>query len=1003
MVPLSPGATVTIKGTRIGTTTSQDGRFTIKAPSGSGTLVISYVGYTSAEITYAGESNLHIKLTPLARTAEEVVVVGYGSLKRKTLASSVSTVKGEALTKSTSPNVSNAISGKIAGVIARQADGRPGSTTSFNIRGMGDPLYVVDGIPKDAGQFNNIDMGDIESVTVLKDGAATAIWGIGAANGVIQITTRKGKYNQKPQLSLNTYYGMQDWTRFPKMANAAQYYEAQTEADVNEWIVNPNRSGAPTTRTKAEWEKWKAGTEPGYQSFDWSQFIRRNAPQYYANMSISGGGENVTYYTSLAHLKQDGAIKDFVFQRTNLQSNVDARLSQRIKIGTQINARVEQRKNPGLPSSDDLSYPLKGLYINIPTERPYANDNPKYPSYNGSNRTAYNFGVLNYDQSGFFNDTWRVFQGNIYGEYITPIKGLVAKVTGNYYYAARLEDIQEYTFNAYRYDKATDKYNIVGGNPNPYREKINESVEEKIYQAYLNYDNTFGKHTISATLGLESNERFEKYTFIRSNPTTNFISLIRPNEFRDINDTRTERGSLSVFGRANYTYNGKYIFGTAIRRDKSSVYSKAFSARYFPGFDAGWIISEENFFKGRLGRTFSLFKLRGSYSVAGLLNKDVAGAYLSGYNFPSGGYVFDDGYYIAAGLRQTPSTNITWVQSRYTNIGLDMALLNNKLSLTVDVFQRKKVGDLTTRRDVNIPQEVAQSLPQENLNSSRTLGTDWEITYNGHVKDVKFTIGVNGVYARTQALVTYREDLGFGSSWDKYKNATERRWTGTWGYIADGQFQSMDQIRKHPIDQDGQGNTTLLPGDIIYKDINGDGVITALDQRPIARGGGLPLFNAGLNIAVAWKNFDLTLNLQGASGYYFNMANELQRPFLNDGNIPTLLLDRWRREDPFDPNSAWIPGKYPSIRRGGIGNNLQFSTFNTVNVRYLRLRNLEVGYTLPRHVTNRLNISKARFYFNAMNLLTFTNVLIVDPELDQNGGVQYPQTKNLSFGLNVSF
>lgn len=1000
------GASVTIKDTKIGMTTGIDGRFSLMAADNSGVVIVSYTGYVTQEIAFSGETDLQIKMVSEQNSEHEVIVVGYGTLKRKDISSSVSSVKGAALVKSTSPNVSNAISGKIAGVLARQSDGRPGSFTDFNIRGMGTPLYVIDGIPKDGGQFNNINMEDIEDIVVLKDGAATAIWGVGAANGVIQITTKKGRKNQKSQINLNTYYGGQDWTRFPKTANAGQYYEGQIEADVNQWLVNPNRTGTPTyTISKEEFEKWKAGVDSGYQSFDWSSFIERYAPMQSANLNVSGGSDNVNYYLGLGHLKQDGAIRNFVFQRTNFQTNVDINVSKSFKVGASINARLEQRKNPGEPGGDDIIQPLTALYRNIPTERPYANDNPKYPANNGP-RVSYNFALLDYDQTGFFEDAWRVFQGNAYAEYKTPIKGLVAKVTGNYYYANRLLDIQEYTYKTYTYDRVLGKYNEFFTNPNPYREKINGFVEEKIYQAYLNYDRTFNnKHSVNATAGIESNERYEGSTQLsRGNPSSNFIRLIRTSELRDINDNLAERGSLSFLGRANYTYDNRYLIGFALRRDKSSAFQNALAAKFFPGVSVAWNAHNESFLKPVFSTAFSSFKLRASYGIAGLVDYGVSGSYQPGYNFPAGVYVFGNELINGTSYRETPSVNITWTESKYINVGFDAGFFNNKLNVTADLFNRKQTGQLVTRRDVLIPSEVAQPLPLENLNATQTLGIDGEVSYANKIGDFTYSIGVNGVYARSRALTRYKEYLGWGSSWDEYRNAAENRWAAQgWGYIADGQFQSLDEIRNYAVDQDGQGNTTLLPGDVKYKDMNGDGVLTALDQRPIAKSTGLPLYSYGVNLSGTWKGLDLTLNFQGAGDYYFIKANELQRPFLNNGNIPSLLLDRWYRSDPFDPNSEWIPGKYPTIRRNGIDNNLAISTFNTTNVWYLRLRNFEIGYTLPEKWMKKAGINKVRVYVNSYNTLTFTNIEVIDPELSSGGGIQYPQTKMWSFGLNVSF
>lgn len=487
------GASVVVKGTTTGTVTDMDGNFSLDVPVGA-TLEVSYVGYLTQTVV-ANSTSLSIVMKENSTQLSEVVVTGFGLAQKKaTLTGAISSIGANDLSRSVSSTTSGALVGKIAGVNSRQTDGRPGSTTSIQIRNMGDPLYVIDGVQKDAGQFNNIDFNDIESIAVLKD-ASAAIYGVRAANGVVVVTTKKGGKNTKNTVSLNAYYGWQTLSNFPDPADAATYVE--------NYIQSQTIQGKSLTWDKEDLAKWKQGTEKGYQPFDWKDFIWETAPQEYVNANVSGGSDKINYYFSLGHLNQDAMIVNYGgFTRSNVQMNIESQVNDKLKLGAAMNGRIEKRVNPGVPGGDDYWLPLFGTYRNLPTVRPFANDNPKYPTMTSTD-SGTNFAWLNYDLSGRMEDTWRVAQLNFDAEY-QIIDGLKAKGMFGYYLANRKHDNQEYTYKLYRYDEATDTYPVMFENNNPWRERTTAMVEELTTNVQLAYNKTFGNHNVAAVVGLES-------------------------------------------------------------------------------------------------------------------------------------------------------------------------------------------------------------------------------------------------------------------------------------------------------------------------------------------------------------------------------------------------------------------------------------------------------------------------------------------------------------------
>lgn len=997
------GATVRLSGSSTGTITDMDGRFEINVAKGE-ELEISYIGYTTQTVKIGNSGSIQVTLREATEVLNEVVVTGFGmSQKKATLTGAVSSVKSSDIERSAAVTASGALVGKIAGLNTRQQSGAPGSTTALQIRNMGTPLFVIDGVVSDEGQFNNMDFNDIESISILKD-ASAALYGLRAANGVVVVTTKKGARNTKNTVSINAYYGWQKNSKFVDPANVKDYVHAYATAE-----TFSGRTGGDRRYNKEEYDKWMAGTDPQYQGWDWGDYIWVTAPQFYINTNFSGGTDKANYYVAISHINQDATVRNYgSFRRTNAQMSIEMNVNERLKVGATVNGRIEDRRHPGVPGTDDYWLPRFATLKNQPTKRPYANDNPNYPQ-KVSDQPETNFAILNYNTSGKVSDVWRVIQLNATAEY-EILKGLKFKGLVGYYYAYNELDNQEYTFNLYAYDPGTDSYYVTDAMTNPYRERNREKVEDQIGNFQLNYDRKFGKHSITAVASFEASQRKRPKMWIHSTPVSNAMDLIRLKEIVEFNDDgdRTE-ARMGYLGRINYNYADKYLVELIGRWDGSWKFRPGHRWGFFPSASIGWRISEENFWKeNKIGQIISNLKLRGSYGEVGDDNVSNYAAFdfLSGYTYNNGGAVLDGNWIVGSATRGLPNQVLSWMTAKILDVGVDMGFLNNRLNLQVDYFRRLREGISESRYDVLIPNETGIDLPKENLRSDMHKGFDASINYTDNYNDFHYSVGANMTYSRFYDWEQYKPR--FSNSWDEYRNSIWHRMGYiNWGYEAVGRFESWEQIATYPIDNDRKGNRTVVPGDIMYKDQNNDGVINGLDERPIGyRVDSTPTINFGINLSAAWKGFDLAMDWTGSGMTSWIQRYETARPFQNDGNNPSeVLKDAWHLSDPFDPNSELIPGKYPMLRLNSDETSAyDTSTFWMHNVKYIKLRNLEFGYTLPQAWLNHTGISNLRVYISGTNLLTISNLKgIMDPECASDNGLDYPPMRVINIGVNLKF
>jgi len=997
------GANIVEKGTTNGTISDMDGLFTLDV-SDQAVLEVSYIGFVSQSVRVTGSGDLTITLREDSETLDEVVITGFGlSQKKATLTGAISSVGAKDLVKATAANASTALAGKIAGVNFRQTDGRPGATTKVQIRNMGTPLYVIDGVVKDEGQFNNIDFHDIESISILKD-ASASIYGVRAANGVVVVTTKKGSRNTKNTVGINMYYGWQNPSKFAKPADVSTYLSHYIASETVQNV-------ASRTYSQEDYAKWMQGTEKGYVPFDWYDYIWNTSPQYYASANVSGGSDKINYYFSLGHMNQDAMIVNYGgFHRTNVQMNIESQINDKLKIGASMNGRIETTVNPGVPEVDDYWMPVFGTYRNLPTKRPFANDNPDYPTQTSTN-PATNFGWLNYEKSGKYQKDWRVIRLNLNAEY-KIFDGLTAKALFGYYYANQIVNNQEYTYKLYGYDEATDTYPVIFENNNPWRERTMGHNEELTANVQLNYVKSFGEHNVNAVVGFESSKLNTPNVWVHSVPTANSLHLIDYETMDTYNDEGNEtEARMGWLGRFNYDFANKYLLEFSARYDGSWKFPPEHRWGFFPSASVGWRISEESFWKEwKVSDIFNDLKIRASYGLVG--DDDLGSAYaafdyLSGYTYKNGGSVIDGEYVIGSKPRGLPVTTLSWIKAKILDIGLDVSFLDNRLSGSFDYFRRLRTGLPASRYDLLLPSEVGFTLPQENLESDVHTGVDMSLRWNDSVDDFYYSIGGNMTLSRKYVWDRYKQR--YSNSWDEYRNGTVHRYDQIfWGYESDGQFTSWEEIASWPIDNDDHGNTTLRPGDIKYVDQNGDGVINDMDKRPIGyntSGDFNPILSYGINFSASWKGFDIALDFTGSalSSYAPNYENKL--PFHDGGNMPQYMLeDTWTLADIWDANSELIPGKYPMPLIGNSSHsNYWDSDFWIQRVRYIKLKNFEIGYTLPQLWLEKAWMQDCRIYLSAQNLFTISNIPGTDPEVIKDSGLVTPTTRTINIGLNVKF
>lgn len=1011
------GATIQVEGTHLGTTSDMNGEYSLDNVPETAVLMVSYLGYRNREVPVSGKNVINVSLAVSTTGLSQLVVVGYGTQQKNVVTGAISTLDNKALTETKNENVVNMLTGKIPGLRVQQLSSEPGSfNTHYDIRGLGTPLIVIDGVPRSSGDLSRMDPNEIQSISVLKD-ASAAIYGVESANGVILVTTKRGKMNPNDKFNI-TYSVNQTWQQFldvPDGVNAFQYMELANEQSKSTNFLN-FFSPQATPFSDSVINLYKSGK---LQSTNWMKAITRKlAPEIQHNISMNGGTEKVNYFFNLGYFKQGSLFKTNAinYDRWNFRSNVNVKISDRLKAQVLLSGYTDQKNQPGAGTS--VWNIFKYAENLVPTDQIYANDDPAYPHLEPDNDNP----VALIDPRYVGTSTYRNknYEGQLSLDYDIPgIKGLSARGMYNYELNIADNNIVKKSFDLYQYDPQNEVYlATLVGSPSTVQRQYYTSTNT-LMQLSLDYKRTFGGAHHLDVLALYEEKHSEGDDFSSQRD----YSLGIPYLFAGDNNADQIAGmdpnalyefvTKSLIGRLNYDYKGRYLLEGTLREDASSRFSPAHRWGMFPAVLAGWRISEEPFMQALIApEVLSNLKIRASY---GLLGDDgpVQYQWVAGYNYPGPGAILGGSYVNGLTSRGVTNDDLTWLKSKSFDAGVDVDLWNGLVSASFDYFVRNRDGLLGTV-NAQLPGTVGVALPQQNLNSDQTRGVELLLGHKQVIGQVGYNVSGNISISRTRNR--FVEETPASSAYDNYRNAQSGRYTNIWwGYIYQGQFDSYDQIYSYPTNTGG-GNQSVLPGDYYYKDLNHDGVIDSKDQVPIATRD-LPIVNFGLSLGANWRGFDASVLLQGATDFYVQYAEQLAAPLMYGRSSLTQFLDRWHPADPdanlFDPSTVWVPGTFPVTGHPEADENTP-STKGVQNASYMRIKSLEVGYSLPKALLGRFGVQSLRVYVNSYNLATLTGLKNMDPEhpgvvaqgADWNysqGGYLYPENRTFSVGASITF
>lgn len=979
---------VIIVGTQIGTVTDANGNYNLTAPDNKNvTLEFSSVGYLSQRINVGKQTVINVTMELEVAGLSDVVVVGYGTQKKVNLTGSVATVSAKDLSVVPTASVPTLLAGKLPGLIAVQSTGEPGlDNPSLSIRGFGRALVVVDGI---AGRdFTRLDPSEIESITILKDAASAAVYGVSGGNGVILVTTKRGTTG-KPQLNYQFNYGIQQITRYPKFVNSEQYAILKNEASVN--------LGGPIIYTPDEIQKFREGTDPKYPNFDYyNYFLHKNTPQIQQNISVRGGSEKIKYFFLFGGISQQAMWKikgdPQDFKNYNFKSNVDAKITDHLDISVDFGANSQFRNN----LIQNAYLMSSWLQYQWPIFAPTTPD---------GKIASTNYGLAAYldrDLTGYMKIKQNTFQGSISVNYKIPfVDGLSAKVTfaRDVYTMNEKDWLKKYL--TYSWDEAEQKSVVVGSRGVDQLKLLNATSQASRIQGSLNYSRKIlDKHNVNALLLYEESENSaENFDATRQGYVVPIDQIFAgPTANQVTGGSASDDGRQSLVGRLNYDFQGRYLLEYSFRYDGSPKFPPQTRWGYFSGISGGWRISEERFFKDNV-KAISNLKLRLSW---GKLGNDNTGAfqYLTGFLYPAQSYILG-GNTVTNGMVSSGSPNprITWETSTTYNGGIDLDVWGRLLGVTLDVFYRKRDGLLATR-SLQLPSTYGAVLPAENLNSDQAKGFELVLSHANDIGEIHYDVSANFNYTKTKWR--HVESKIFASDYENWRsNLNGRNQNIYWGLKSIGQFQSQEDIDSSPI-QDGVQNSTLRPGDLKYEDYNQDGVIDANDRQVIGRGF-TPEMTYGLSMGATWKKFSFIMNWQGAANFNVLQQTYLIEPFENGMNAFAYMMDRWHLEDLNDPNSKWIPGKFPSTINAGAVNNKSVSSRWLTNSSYLRLKSLSIGYSITSKAFSRIGLERVDVSLSGQNIWTITGLDYIDPEAPTGRLSYYPQQKTFNAGISITF
>lgn len=998
------GVSVVVKGnTSVGTTTDLDGKYTINIPTGGKVLVFSYVGMETQEVPISGNT-LDVVLTEKNTGLDEVVVVAYGKQKKATVTGAVASVQTKDLLQSPQANIGNALVGRMPGLTAVQQSGEPGKDqATIRIRGIGsfaggvDPLIMIDGV--ETPNYNNLDPNEIENVTILKDASATAVYGVRGANGVILITTKRGTVG-KPQVSVSANFAMQNFANLREPMNAYDWARSYNEAMFYDGYITGNYGPKFSAE---EIQKFKDHSDPiFYPDTDWMDIIFSDfTTQSQYNINLNGGTDKVRYFVSLGYFGQDGMYNNTdmlsgyntqtKFRRYNLRSNLDFQVTKDFSISIKLADQLSNRNAP----SDRAEYILAQSFYHPPTSGPGIVDGKIIDNLTG----RYNFSpnpITSLVQGhGNVKEYQNQLTGSIEGVYKLDklTKGLSVRAMLSYqnYNMHTIRYVKDaITYKAVRNEETGEAIFLPQGQDGAF--SVNETFgkNRKVYmEAGVNYSRSFGSHNVGALLLYNQSKYYSPD-----------LAYLVPN------------GYQGIVGRVTYDYKNKYLAEVNVGYNGTENFAKGKRFGLFPAYSLGWVVSEEGFFPKT--DWVSFLKIRGSYGEVGndkiggerFLYMPTAYLYYSGtsvnydtltpqYNLGTVGQDYTN--YLLSAEGKIGNPDLTWERAVKMNIGFDMVLWGDRIKITADVFNESRKNILTTRS--SLPVIVGADMPAYNLGKMKNYGFDGEITFRDKIG--KFNYWIKGLYTFARNEIVEMDEV---EPVYEYQRRTGQRYNQYFGLIAEGFFNTWEEVNdvNRPVYE--FQNNKIQPGDVKYKDVNGDGKINSFDMVPIGYSD-FPEVSFGISFGADYKGFDFSVLFSGATNVSLRASKTFRKGFMQEGGAIDYLKDY-----------SWTPERYaegaeikfPHLAASDAQvSNYQESTLWIRDASYLRLKNAEIGYSFTGEYMKKLGLQSARIYLNGNNLLTWSNLFPgEDPEIPSysDGNYEpYPIVRTFNIGVNVKF
>ncbi|MBC7889661.1 MAG: TonB-dependent receptor [Ferruginibacter sp.] len=999
--------TILEKGNTNGVATDASGNFKIDVKNDQSKLVFSMVGYLNREVTVGAKKVMSITLSQSNKDMEEVVVVGYGTQKKATNTGAQAAMTGKLLVQSPAANISNSMVGRVSGLFASQASGEPGADQStLRIRGVGtfnggqEPLVLVDGIQVD--NYNSIDANEIENITILKDASSTAVYGIRGANGVMIITTKRGKVGPaKVAYTFNNAFN--SFTALRAQMNSYDYASSFNQALKNDAYVS---GGTYTPRyTQSELDKYKATVEnaPGadpifYPNTDWFKtMLKKTSSQQQHNLNISGGTDRLRYVTSVGYFNQEGLFKNtslspgydaqLRFKRFNFRSNLNFNINKRFRAALDISSQIENRSG----NAGTTGTVMDGIQRANPLSSPGIVDGKLVLlQYNGANQSNPLSGLY---QSGYQRNYRSFLNGSIRLEHDLDfiIKGLGTHAQVAYQ-----------NFNSQTYNNNKTGGTVINYIPVRQTDGTIKYLPQTEDVAFSFGESITKNRRITAEFALDYKRKFGDH---------NISGLLLYNQIKSIDPGFTfavPNGYQSYVGRAAYDYKGRYLAEVNIAYNGTENFAPGKRFGVFPAYSLGWVASQEKFFPQNDLLTF--LKFRGSYGEVG--NDQVGSNFLFGSNrflYRPTAWTFSGGYRygeVASGYNQLTGAlegrisnpDLTWERAVKTNLGVEMSFWKKNITVNVDLFKETRDNILTTPQTVS--GFFAAAVPALNIGKMENKGYEFDITLNNNIGKLNYQVKANYSFARNNILFQDEATRKY-----PYQYRTGNRFGQYFGLIDEGLFNTWDEVNdaKRPVYE--WQNNKLQPGDVRYKDVNGDGKVNNDDNVPIGYSQ-VPEKTFGLSLVAQYKGFSASVLFQGVSNVSLQYTRRLTQAFYDAQPAGALdnLLESWTPER----YAAGLPTPYPRFSLGTNGNsvnNYLSSTFFTVDASYIRLKNVEIGYTFTGNFLNRVGLSSTRIFVNANNLVTFSKVARgVDPESPPTAtNVEaYPLVRTINMGININ-